>query len=180
MDELGQYQRAVAGMTAGTDLVLHTLAAAPTGVLVLLDLDAMGKVNRRYGDGTGDRLVAKIAGNVQKVAQGHGGNAAHLGGDQFVAVVPDPPDADTDADAVVRDLRRAVRRTRILVVAVTASAGVVRWRDNGHPAELLQAAAGDLHHAKSRTTPPTAPRRRAGELLRRVRIRAGRVVRWRR
>lgn len=138
------YRRAAAGMGAGRRLLLEAVAASPTGLVVLLDLDDMGRINRRFGTRVGDRLLARIDAALQAVAAGRGG-AVHLGGDQFLVVVTDCQ----EPDAVVRELLTACRRTRVRLARVSASAGTCTWSEaRAQPHELVSAAALALEQAK--------------------------------
>ncbi len=143
-EEGALYLRAVAGMHNGSRLLLAAVAASPTGFVVLLDLDSMGMVNRKFGTRVGDRLIAGVESALHEAAAGRGG-IAHLGGDQFLAVLP----GTEEPDSVVCDLLAAVRRTRVGSARVTASAGRSQWsQDRARPHELLTAAARALEQAK--------------------------------
>src|SRR5688572_29461042 len=107
-DESVLYRRAVTGMSEGRRLRFGAVASSRTGLVVLLDLDNMGKVNRRFGTGVGGRLLARIESALQRSVGGRGG-AAHLGGDQFLVVVS----STKDPDFVVRNLLTAVKRTHV-------------------------------------------------------------------
>ena len=111
--------------------------------MVLLDVDGMAKINRRFGTRVGDRLLAGIGSALQELTAGRGG-AAHLGGDQFLAVVTGCP----EPDPVVRDLLTVCGRTRVRWARVTASAGTCGWSERTRPHELLSATALALEQAK--------------------------------
>jgi diguanylate cyclase (GGDEF)-like protein len=154
--EVVLYRRAAAGMREGRRLLLEAVAASPAGLVVLLDLDGMGRINHRFGTAVGDRLLAGIEAALQEVAAGRGG-ATHLGGDQFLAVVT----GGQEPDRVVGELRAACRRTRVRSARVTASAGACGWSEDGaRPHELLSAAAQALERAKLRRRTVRWPARR--------------------
>lgn len=142
-DEETLYERAVQGMSNGRQLLLSALAAHPTGLVVLLDLDNLGALNRRFGVRVGDRLMAKIDQSLQGVASGHGGAARHYGGDRFLVVVPGA------AEGVIPELLEAVRQQRVLAARVSACAGSARWSPaSADPPEVLLTAANELQLAK--------------------------------
>lgn len=154
--EVVLYRRAAAGMREGRRLLLEAVAASPTGLVVLLDLDGMGRINHRFGTAVGDRLLAGIDAALREVAAGRGG-AAHLGGDRFLAVVM----GHHEPGPVARDLLAACRRTRVRSARVTASAGACGWSEDGPgPHELLSAAAQALEQAKLRRRTARWPARR--------------------
>jgi diguanylate cyclase (GGDEF)-like protein len=142
-DEGTLYERAMQGMSNGRRLLLDAMAAHPTGLVVVLDLDHLRAVNRRFGIRVGDRLLAKIDQSLQVVASGHGGDARHHGGDRFLVVVPGV------AEAVIPELLKAVRRQRVLAARVSACAGSARWSPtSADPPEVLLTAANELQLAK--------------------------------
>ena len=52
------------------------------------DLDGFKTVNDRYGHGAGDTLLRMVAARLQTLA-GDGGEAARIGGDEFVLLIPE-------------------------------------------------------------------------------------------
>jgi diguanylate cyclase (GGDEF)-like protein len=128
-------------------LLLQAVASSPTGLVVLLDLDDMTRINRRFGTRVGDRLIARIE-SALRAAVGGRGDAVNIGGDRFLAVVTDYG----ERDAVVQDLVRACSRARIRFARVTASAGGCEWTDcRSEPHELLSAAESALDLTKRAT-----------------------------
>jgi pimeloyl-ACP methyl ester carboxylesterase/GGDEF domain-containing protein len=159
-DEETLYERAMRGMSNGRRLLLDAMAAHPTGLVVLLDLDDLRTVNRRFGVRTGDRLMAKIDRSLQVVAAGHGGAARHFGGDRYLVVVPGA------AEAVLPELLKAVRRQSVLLARVSASAGDARWSPaSANPPDVLSAAAGELHLAKQSAHLAIHHRRASGAMV---------------
>lgn len=144
-DESILYRRAVAGMGNGSRLLLSAVAANPSGFVVLLDLDNMGQVNRKFGTRVGDRLMAAVESRLREVLEGHG-DVAHFGGDQFLAVVS----GSAEPASVVPDLLTAIRQLGVRGARVTASAGICQWtagRAEAH--ELVSAAVRALEEVKS-------------------------------
>jgi diguanylate cyclase (GGDEF)-like protein len=125
------------------------LAASDTardGAVVLLDVDGMGTVNRRFGADVGDRLLADIHAALRKAIAGRGGVTGY-GGDQFLAVLT----GRRRWGAVVRALARTVRRVRVGETSVTVSTGLCSWAGDRPPsAALLTEAAMRLERAKRR------------------------------
>lgn len=139
------YRRALLGGRAAAWLLDGT-ASARAGAIVLLDVDAMRVVNHRFGTEVGDRLLAAIEPALQEVLAGRGG-ATPFGGDQFLAVVI----GAHRWPALVRALRRAVRRIRVGPASLTVSAGFCAWSGNRPAASRLVAeAARSLERAKAR------------------------------
>jgi diguanylate cyclase (GGDEF)-like protein len=126
--------------------LLAATAGARAGTVVLLDVDGMGGVNRRFGTEVGDLLLARIEAALRDAVTGRGGVACY-GGDQFLAVLT----GRHRSPAAARDLRRAVRAVRVGRVSVRASLGTCTWSGERPPAGvLLTAAAGSLDRAKRR------------------------------
>jgi diguanylate cyclase (GGDEF)-like protein len=131
-------------MREGSRLLFNAVAYSPRGLVVLLDLDDMRKINCKFGTRVGDQLLARVESALQETTNGRGG-ASHLGGDQFLAVIT----GFEEPDPVVRDLLTAVRRARVRSARVTASAGICLWSEGiVQPHDLLTAAALALEQVK--------------------------------
>lgn len=130
--------------------------------LCYLDIDGFKAVNDTLGHGTGDRLLAAVAGRLTDCAEadghptdgrGSGGHlVARLGGDEFAILVEDSsgPRQLTDlARSVLAALQRPfdVGGHRL---SVSASIGVVERASTGTSATaLMQAADTTLYWAKA-------------------------------
>ena len=122
-----------------------------SATLVVIDLDRIGVINRLFGQAGGDAVLRTVAERL--IAAGEGSFVAHLGGDEFVVLVPEPLAGD-DAQARARALLAAIAAPLTLNgtrVAVTGSAGVATGDFSGeHGHELLRhAEAALLHQAKA-------------------------------
>lgn len=142
-DAVAPHRRADTGIrNAGRLLAAATKHTA--GTVLVLDIDGMGAVNRRWGTDLGDQLLAAVDTALRRAVVGRGGATA-FGGDQFLVVVT----GRHRPAAVVRELRRTVHRVRIGRARVTASAGCCSWVGTSPSAgALLAAAAASLARAK--------------------------------
>ena len=144
LDELTLLRRAVPGVRTAAGLLAGS-APWRAGTLVLLDIDAMHAVNRRFGAHVGDLLLAGVETALREATAGRG-DVTPFGGDQFLVLLR----GGHSPGPVVRELTRAVRRVRIGRAHVTASAGLASWSgDRPVPAALLGTAARLLRSAKS-------------------------------
>lgn len=120
--------------------------------LIALDLDRFKVYNDERGHAAGDQLL-------QTAADGWTGELraedliARVGGDEFVALLPDCALADTD--------RAAQRLLDCLPRGVTCSVGVASWDRQESAEDLLERADISLYQNKNRKNPPmTGPRSR--------------------
>jgi len=144
-DEAETYRRAVVGMQAARRLVD---AATGPCVVMLVDVDRLGSVNRRFGVRVGDAVLREVGAAVEQAVKGSGDSVA-LGGDRFLAIV-NGPDAERVVREIVADLRRIRIRARFAQwITVSASAGGGWWSGHhGSVAEALLDAAAALDRAK--------------------------------
>ena len=92
-----------------------------SGCVVFLDLDDLKEVNDLHGHGAGDRLLAATGQALASLVPS-GALAVRYGGDEFVAVLPDPDEAAAEAWA-----KEAVRR----VAAASADLPIVPRMSHG-------------------------------------------------
>lgn len=123
------YKRSVVAMARAGQRIGSALATADTGVVVVLDIHGMSRINRKHGVGAGDRLLAAIDAALSRTA-GPGAAAARLAGDQFVLVLPNQQSSAT----AIRVTRRALRQAWIwsrcgLPLRARAHIGVAMWWD---------------------------------------------------
>ncbi|WP_405810327.1 EAL domain-containing protein [Streptomyces sp. NBC_01520] len=126
--------------------------------LCYLDLDGFRAVNDTLGHGTGDRLLAAVAGRLTDCAEadGHhraGGHlVARLGGDEFAILVEDSAGTHQLTE-LARSVLTALQRPFDLGgqrLSVSASIGVVERASAGtSPTWLMQAADTTLYWAKA-------------------------------
>ncbi len=139
---------------AGLDAALTAMSEAP-GIdvaLVVVDLDGMHEVNRRFGYEAGDRLLRHVAASLVSSVR-RGDVVARVGGDEFVVVCPGVTRAAV-ADrvaAVLLDVLGVPVRDAAGTLEVTASIGVALGRlGTRTPGWMLLAAADSaLNRAKS-------------------------------
>jgi diguanylate cyclase (GGDEF)-like protein len=124
-----------------------------TLTLVLVNLDGLKLVNTSQGRAAGDASLCSMADALAGAVRA-GDGAYRLGGDEFLALLPDSP-----AGQVPAILRRAVR-----LAAPPFSWGVATYPSDGRTAEeLVDAAYSELarrRHGDAEPSQPTEPRRR--------------------
>ena len=115
--------------------------------VVTLDLDLFSSINEKFGNETGDQVLAECA-LVLKVALREGDFVARLGGDEYGVVLPDCDLAP--ARRLAERLRHALEEHRFPRIGkLSVSAGVAASpRDGWDPTELLGAAERALGLAK--------------------------------
>ena len=122
----------------------------PLAVLSL-DLDHFKRVNDQYGHGTGDLVLVQAA-RLLKSAMRDGDLAARVGGEEFVALLPNTvlPHAVAAADRI----RQSIAVTPVVLpdgtsLSVTTSIGVALFRDNEFDlGPALERADQALYRAK--------------------------------
>lgn len=130
------------------------IAAARSGerqmALLLFNLDRLQRINDSLGHETGDTMLREMARRAGLIAGEHD-TLAHMGGDEFVLLLTDFP----DADAVVHTARRLIDAIALPVdvggndLTLTTSVGISLYpRDGANPSELLKAADVALSHMK--------------------------------
>lgn len=107
----------------------------------LLDLDLFKNFNDRYGHPAGDALLVEAATAWREVLRAGSDSLGRYGGEEFLVVLPAPPD---EALVTVQRLRRLTPQDQ------TASAGIASW-DGAESAQGLVARADvALYAAKAR------------------------------
>ncbi|SDK77132.1 diguanylate cyclase [Paracoccus chinensis] len=126
--------------------------------VVAIDIDRFKEVNDCHGHAAGDAVLAEVAARLDRVVPAHG-FVARVGGEEFLAVLPDTSEAT--AAALTQHMRALVSGTPIplpgreagIGLRITISAGVAGlkpgWQDARTRAEdLLQQADHALLRAK--------------------------------
>jgi diguanylate cyclase (GGDEF)-like protein/PAS domain S-box-containing protein len=127
--------------------------AARRGLLLAvayLDLDGFKGVNDRHGHHIGDQLLVALANRVKDSLR-EGDTLARMGGDEFVAVMIDLPDAQASVPLLLRMLAAASLLTHIdgNSLQVSASIGVTFFPQADVDAEqLLRQADQSMYQAK--------------------------------
>jgi len=120
--------------------------------LLMIDIDRFKEVNDRHGHAAGDDVLRALAGTLARSLRG-GDACARLGGEEFVAVLPDQ---DRDgAAATAERLRCAIERLNVGAggsewITITASVGVAAYPEDGATIPtLMQRADARLYRAKN-------------------------------
>jgi diguanylate cyclase (GGDEF)-like protein/PAS domain S-box-containing protein len=120
--------------------------------LCYMDLDGFKAVNDSLGHDVGDELLITVAERLQRCASGSGQLLARIGGDEFVALVIDPPSPATVVDLAKRALGAlaspvSIRGRELLV---RASIGIVEGpAERLTPGEVLRSADITMYRAKA-------------------------------
>ena len=116
--------------------------------LIFLDIDDFKHINDRLGHGAGDAVLTRLAGTIAARLP-VGAVLARVGGDEFVAALPE----DGDGAAVCAGLHKDLAATDLPTVSMgtsTARAGL--WR------EALTIADAQMYMEKAAHHRPDAPR----------------------
>ena len=116
-----------------------------------IDLDKFKAVNDRHGRGIGDQVLVAVARRM-KLTLRHDDTLAHLGGDEFVAVLPEIADAEGSWRVLTRLLRVASEPVEIgdLTLQVSVSAGVTYFpqTEEADADQFLRQANQAMYQAK--------------------------------
>lgn len=126
--------------------------------ILYMDLDRFKPINDQYGHETGDAVLAEV-GRRLRLCVRDGDTIARVGGDEFVALLPDlrdPANADLVADKIRASLAEPFS-VRDLQFRIGVSIGIAIAPRDGKEAEgLLRHADQEMYRAKGRQ-PPVAP-----------------------
>lgn len=112
--------------------------------LLLLDLDDFKAINDGYGHESGDQALREIALSIQQRLRAPD-LAARIGGDEFGVLLPQT--GREAAEALARDLERAVREALTPPLTTTASIGISTLQVGG-ATDLFAEADRFLYQAK--------------------------------
>ena len=119
-------------------------------LLVFADLDGLKQINDHFGHREGDRALSRTADAIKTFFDGKGDIVARLAGDEFVALVEEPP--GTDMEQLCSDLRACVaaRGAKEHRYELSLSVGVARFSpgSTGSLADLLAEADEALYRHK--------------------------------
>ena len=136
---------------AGEDMIEALLKERPQGVLMMLDVDRLKKLNDTYGHSTGDLALAQL-GRLLNETFRQGDIVARVGGDEFIVFLPGPRDLET----VRKRSKQLLCRIRAISVGdqgriLSASAGLaLAPRDGLTYQELYAAADKAMYRAKQK------------------------------
>jgi diguanylate cyclase (GGDEF)-like protein len=126
--------------------------------LLFIDLNGFKSINDEYGHAAGDKILTTVAARIAARVR-TGDIVCRYGGDEFVVVLPNVPDADAAAVSLVADTirQRVALPYRIDGVEqhLTAAIGESMYPQDGESAEvLLQRADQDMYRLKARLSRP--------------------------
>jgi diguanylate cyclase (GGDEF)-like protein len=136
-------------LDAGRRLIEESHAAGRPLAAAMVDIDHFKRVNDTHGHQVGDRVIARVAAQVQRRAR-LGDVQVRFGGEEFLLLMAD----ETVPGAVERmeELRAACAQLRIPArdadAAITVSIGVCGLLPGGDIESLLHAADRALYRAK--------------------------------
>ena len=132
------------------DALDHARRTERTVGVLFVDLDDFKVVNDTMGHGTGDELLAAVAGRLAASVR-PSDTAARLGGDEFALLIDDAPDAEAVeafAERIVAAFTEPFTLSDAEVIA-TATVGVATSVDSTDADELLRHADLALYAAKA-------------------------------
>jgi diguanylate cyclase (GGDEF)-like protein/PAS domain S-box-containing protein len=119
--------------------------------IVYLDLDGFKAINDTYGHAAGDRLLMAVSERMKQTLR-EVDTLARMGGDEFVAVLPNMPDAASSIPMLNRLLAAASKpiETDDIAFTVSASLGVTFFPqvDDVDADQLLRQADQAMYQAK--------------------------------
>jgi len=132
-------------------LLAKAAAAGKPLALFMIDIDHFKKVNDTYGHAAGDAVLKAVAARIPDLVRAED-TAARMGGEEFMAVLPDA--GPEPALRVAERLRLAIAETKIADPAapdglsVTVSIGVASAKAGETPEALMGRADAALYRAK--------------------------------
>jgi diguanylate cyclase (GGDEF)-like protein/PAS domain S-box-containing protein len=153
---------------------------APSGCLLVLDIDHFKSVNDVYGHAAGDRLLQAVAGRLQRAIR-KTDLAARLGGDEFALFLcgAGPDDARARVEQIIAAAARATPVGPVRLIPSLSVGAAIASQDGADCDTLLRHADRALYEAKrlgrnravfyaDRLAEELADRRRLAERLRRA------------
>ncbi|HLP97303.1 MAG TPA: GGDEF domain-containing protein [Sideroxyarcus sp.] len=118
--------------------------------LLVLDIDHFKEVNDTYGHQIGDQVLRDLVSNVKKALRSHD-ILGRIGGEEFMVLLPDTPQAA--ASALAERIRKQVEGMVVThpqgVLHITVSIGVAEFGRDGEAAnQVIKAADDRLYRAK--------------------------------
>ncbi|MCQ8181070.1 EAL domain-containing protein [Methylomonas sp. SURF-1] len=119
--------------------------------IVYLDLDGFKAINDSYGHEAGDRLLIAVSARMRQALR-EGDTLARIGGDEFVAIMPELADAESSMPMLNRLLKAASEPVACgeLIFNVSASLGVTFYpqAEEVDADQLLRQADQAMYQAK--------------------------------
>lgn len=131
--------------------VLSVMQTTRTSALFFIDLDQFKYINDACGHAAGDRLIRKVADELQRSVRRHD-VVARFGGDEFAILIRDVDvaGAQTTADTILVNMRRMAHVEDEQVFHVHCSIGITLMTgDNLHHDELINQADIACREAKA-------------------------------
>jgi diguanylate cyclase len=128
--------------------------AAPSGCLVMFDIDHFKKVNDNHGHLLGDRVLAALGEVLQASVQPlPGASAARYGGEEFAVLLPgrsldEATDLAESVRARVKGVKIKQRTSDKVLGTVSVSAGVAALQPGDDDAALIARADTALYRSK--------------------------------
>ena len=119
-----------------------------TGCFIILDVDHFKEINDKFGHPEGDRVLKRIAENLQRIFGGRG-ILGRLGGDEFVVLVQEPM-TRKEAEKLLNALKADVRKIHVQGMEITCSVGVIPLEEGYSIDELYRSADRLLYEAKKK------------------------------
>jgi diguanylate cyclase (GGDEF)-like protein/PAS domain S-box-containing protein len=127
------------------------LAAGKPGVLIVIDLDQLSRINDAFGHSAGDTMLRRIGARLRKMLR-NGDVLGRLGGDQFGLLIS-PGGRSLTPEILARNILDNMARPVTIEgsdVVSTACAGIcLLGTDGNEVATLMRNADAALHHAKT-------------------------------
>lgn len=137
------------------EMASQSSAVAGSWSLMLIELDHIELVNKKYGRRVGDALLFRVAGLVQQTCESYpAAIAARTGGRQFGVLLP--RSSLREARRMAEEIRGAVEAAKwecktgnaMGVVATTVSLGVTSFRNGESTEALMDRAEGCCQRAR--------------------------------
>lgn len=112
------------------------LAARRATALLLIDIDHFKEYNDNFGHLAGDECLSAVAAQIQSAAQGYGGFAARLGGEEFAVTLPSGSGIHDRAERLRAAAIGPSKGHHPPCGRVTASAGLAQCAEDSGPIEL--------------------------------------------
>ena len=117
--------------------------AAEVGVVAILDVRHLGRINVRHGVTAGDRVLAAMERSLRRQVTGRD-CVVRLPGDQFMVIGPGRHDEEDTAARLGHASKVWVRVRGGRFVRASAAVGVATWSGTRSPRTALEVAASRL------------------------------------